>query len=305
MTQRNRSVCWTTYADKVVIPPDPRVRYYIYQRETCPKTGKLHWQGFIQFYKAMRWPSIKKLFDDNTLHLENLKPNSTPQQAAKYCTPEYFDIKTNALKWGVIPGTQVEWGEITKPGERKDIEDIVEDMKNGVTSPAHDHYIYRYANGYRALEAKYCEAPARPELRLYYIWGEPNCGKTETAIAMAEGQPYYRMRDHNPLWLSKYRGQKVVIIDEFTGKIPISDMLQMLDPYPLDNLPTKGGDCIWRATKIIFCSNQAPDDCYTGCSNQSAWLSRFERRGEIIYRKRDPNYHVEPFPKGGLGGTPQ
>lgn len=45
-------------------------KYVIYQLERCPTTGRLHWQGFMDLYKPIKFTYLKRLLDDNTIHFE-------------------------------------------------------------------------------------------------------------------------------------------------------------------------------------------------------------------------------------------
>jgi len=69
-----RNYCFTSYS----FPNSPTidvkdVKYYIYQLEKCPTTGNMHFQGYIELTKVMRFTALKKIFNDNTLHIEPRK----------------------------------------------------------------------------------------------------------------------------------------------------------------------------------------------------------------------------------------
>lgn len=48
------------------------------------------------------------------------------------------------------------------------------------------------------------------------------------------------------LWWDGYEREEVVVIDEFRGQYPLSDMLQLLDPYKLQ-VECNGGPSLVRA----------------------------------------------------------
>lgn len=278
---RCRNYCFTSYKDDCVINPDPTVRYYIYQQEQCPQTGKKHYQGYIEFHKAVRYNTVKDILNDPKVHLESRKGSA--KQASDYCKKEDTAIK----------GTQVEWGKMASQGERIDIYEAVDDIRNGVQSEAHDVYLMRYPAGYRAIKDKYDIPPRRDSIKLVYIWGPPRSGKSRKA--WDEYPNAYRMRDYHTVWLDNYQGQETIIIDEFTGNTPIQDMLQLCDRYPV-RMPVKGGHVSIKATTIVFTSNYSPDDVYTNSRQQEAWLGRLKDFGQILY--------LTPSERGS-GGTPQ
>lgn len=58
------------------------IKYMIYQGEYT-KDDRKHIQGFIQFIAKKEMTFVKKIFNDNTLHLETMK--GTPISASNYC----------------------------------------------------------------------------------------------------------------------------------------------------------------------------------------------------------------------------
>lgn len=94
-----------------------QIKYIIYQGELC-KDGKKHIQGFIQFHNKKRFTAIKKLLNDNTIHLETMR--GTAEQARRYCTDEYTDENNEYKK---IWFKHIERGELdtTISGTRTDL----------------------------------------------------------------------------------------------------------------------------------------------------------------------------------------
>lgn len=112
MTTRN--CCYTIFQDKIDFNlvdhlnecyNNGSIKYSIVQLEKSPETGALHFQGYIEMPKPMRFGAIKKLLKCESAHLEARK--GTPQQAADYCRKE--DSRFDG-PW--------ELGELTKQGQR-------------------------------------------------------------------------------------------------------------------------------------------------------------------------------------------
>jgi len=106
-----RNWCFTTFdLESFVVPDtDKNFRYCIYQVEKCPKTQKLHIQGYVEFTRTMRLKKIKELFNDDSMHLEMRQ--GTREQARNYC-------RKQESRWA----EPIEFGtwEIT-PGKRLDL----------------------------------------------------------------------------------------------------------------------------------------------------------------------------------------
>lgn len=60
------------------------VKYVTYQVERCPKTGRLHYQGYIEFTGKKTWSWVhKNLKGLETAHLEQRK--GSQDEAINYC----------------------------------------------------------------------------------------------------------------------------------------------------------------------------------------------------------------------------
>lgn len=109
--KRLRNWCWTAYVDPMEhyqeLEDHRMHRYTVWQEETCPHTGTLHYQGYSEFNCAVKQDFIKQLFRNNSMHLEVRK--GTRAEARGYCM--------RASKR--VPGTEpIEIGEWTGPEER-------------------------------------------------------------------------------------------------------------------------------------------------------------------------------------------
>lgn len=81
MSRTSRNYCFTSW-NKLQYDTS-KVKYICYGEELCPKTAKLHYQGYVEFYSPLRICAVKKIFNDDTIHLESRK--GTKKQAIDYC----------------------------------------------------------------------------------------------------------------------------------------------------------------------------------------------------------------------------
>ena len=65
----------------------------------------------------------------------------------------------------------------------------------------------------------------------------------------------------------------MLLIDDFNGRIPIDELLRLLDGYRL-MLETKGSMTMAQWTKVYITSNQRPEDWYPGCPQVPALMRR-------------------------------
>lgn len=101
--------------------------YLVFQREKCPTTGRLHWQGFAQAKNPKSsFSAWQKAIGDKGAHIE--KRWGTATQARDYCMAKEWPDKDRDIMVdkGQIPDTTEEHGEFDpkeNEGKRNDLEE--------------------------------------------------------------------------------------------------------------------------------------------------------------------------------------
>lgn len=117
----SRSYCFTSFDENAPTFNEETIRYLVYQREKCPKTEKLHWQGYVEFYKTHRMVGASKLLG---LEKKWLKVRSgTRIEARAYCMKEESRIKDSCKEFGI-------W--LKGQGHRTDLDELVNEIENGI-----------------------------------------------------------------------------------------------------------------------------------------------------------------------------
>ena len=138
------------------------------------------------------------------------------------------------------------------------------------------------------LEEKY-----RREFRkLYveYIWGKTGVGKTRRIMEKHGYDKVYRVTNYaHPF--DEYKGESVILFDEFRSSLPISDMLKYLDGYPL-MLPCRFNDRVACYAEVYVISNIPMEKQYsniqlTESETWSAWLRRFDITYQLMPSSAD------------------
>lgn len=257
---------------------DLQIRYMVYQLETCPSTGKIHVQGYVEFYQQLRMTQVKVKLGDNALWLDNRK--GTRQQARDYCLKDgtpYFD--THYPHWEThgerLPGTDsVELGIFrSKQGHRTDLDQVSDLIKEEASEieifeNCPSQYL-KYSTGIRRARGLMQNARINtyiPNLSVHVIYGDSRAGKTR-AVYDRHGPhnvyiPTYS-ESANKFWFDGYDGQKVLLINEFYGQARTSVMQQLLDHYRI-RCETKGGTCVSAWDTIYITSNVHPREWYKG-----------------------------------------
>lgn len=236
----------------------PCLRYSVWQLERCPKTDRLHFQGYLELPRQQRL-SWLKVHVSSTAHFD---PRAgTPEQARTYC------MKTESREDGPW-----EYGEQVSQGKRSDLQAIADLAASRqslqVIAQAHPTTYIKFHRGIESLSHVLNPPKPRPFKEIIYIYGPSRVGKTRYVM---ERYPDAFYADDNPQgWLDGYQGQDTIIFDEFDGKYPRTMLLKLCSHVPMRS-PIKGGYVTLYATTIVFTSNRSPYEIYAGCP---AWEGR-------------------------------
>lgn len=259
-----RNVAFTSYLPAIE-PDKVKSTYGVFGYETCPKTGRKHLQGYIEFKSAVSRKTAQERIGDDKCHIENRK--GTAKEASDYCKKD---------------GNFVEWGIISKPGERTDIQLIKDKVLAGgsIQDMLYDDTInnfqqMRFAEGL----LKYKKPQMNEPPKCYFYHGESGSGKTKHVYDIERLEDIYRVEPGHE-WFDGYCGQEAVLFDEFRGNIPLKIFLELTDRYPI-RVKCKGGFVNWCPKRIYFTSCKDPYECYKNCGESYYQITRRFETGEI------------------------
>ena len=204
-----------------------------------------HLQGFIEFKHAKTMSAVKKAMRCQGVHLE--RPIGTDYQNWVYCTKEEKIV----VQVGDFPK------EDTK-SKHKDWEDAHKHFQHGkdmmslIESKPH---MTRYISALRSLQAEH-HVHSQVEWRdvtTTYISGSAGCGKSSQIQAKYGHENVYRITDKKNPWDS-YRGEEIVVFEEYRSNFGIENMLNWLDGYPI-MLPCRYVNRPAAFTKVFILTN--------------------------------------------------
>lgn len=214
------------------------LQYHVYQLEKCPKTQKLHIQGYVQLKNAKSLGGMKRI--DAKIHWEPRR--GTHQQAKAYCMKEESRID----------GPWQEGEEKDDQGGRTDLNElftmIQERKSNEQIIEAQFGNFLRYHRGITLVQQTLLQNRQNPP-EVWLIFGPSGAGKTYYVYEECNGD-VYNVTDNK--WWDGYQQQSGVLFDEAEiNDRPKREWLQILDRYPYQ-VPIKGGFVKFNTPRIFI-----------------------------------------------------
>ena len=189
------------------------------------------------------------------------------------------------------PETFEESGELPEESDRrvKQTEKIMSMLHDGATDaeilrecPGAMLYLSRIEQARQTLLEEEQRTKFR-ELTVTYIWGESGVGKTRSVMEKHGYENVYRVTNYaHPF--DGYKGQKVILFDEFRSSLPLTEMLCYLDGYPVP-LPCRYADRMACYTEVYIISNIPLEKQYPNVQlEEPASFDAFKRRLTSVYR---------------------
>ena len=224
----------------------------------------VHCHIVIQNRSTIEFETIKNLIPYGDIE----KQRGTNKECYEYCLhldpkslereKEQYDdscLKTNIEDFEV-------WKKLdNKLGARNDLVQMVEDLKNGATKKdikeTYPSQYVRYSNAVEKIQQEYMEERVGSifrNLEVVYIHGSTGVGKTRYVMEKHGYQNVFHISSYGYGMFDSYKGQDVMLFDEFRSSIPIAQMLCYLDGYPL-YLPARYNNKMAMYTKVYIISN--------------------------------------------------
>ena len=240
---------------------------YFCMSDEIASTGTYHTHVYFYCPSPVRFCTIKNRFP--TAHIEKSYGSSEENRAyirkeGKWAETEKADTS--------VPNTFEEWGDLPVGQEEeapqmfklicdlrkgKSIMEILEDNPK-LAFKIRDIEVLRQT----ILAEKY--SVEKRQLEVTYLYGASGTGKTWGIFEHNDPRDICRITNYsgrNGVYFDAYHCQSVLVFEEFHSQIPIADMLNYLDIYPL-TLPARYSDRQACYTKVYITSNIPLEDQY-------------------------------------------
>lgn len=230
--------------------------------ETC------HIQGWAVFDKKMRLNELKNL--NSKCHWETMKGSLKSNE--DYCSKKDGSISVYFTNSKVEKNSMLELKQNCE--EEKDLKNVFEQN-------------FALSCRYHAFIQKYHGMMAKPREKLtvgLVIIGPTGCGKSaQIRHSFDVNETYWKPQGQ---WWDGYQQQRVVVFDEFYSWTPYSELLRLLDRYPL-KVQIKGSFVEFNSEIIIFTSNIHWDSWYSNIDNKTALMRRLSVKIDMNFMNKE------------------
>lgn len=254
--------------------------------------GTLHTHIYMSFRSAVRFSTVKKNFP--RAHIESVR--GSVKDNIDYIKKQGKWAETSKSETS-IEGSYEELGD--RPTENKGKNPMYAELyKMVVEEELSNAEIIRINNDYLTmidtitrlrtmfLQEKY-KGTRRLELETIFVQGITGAGKSRTILDEYGDENCYRVTDYSHPFDS-YQTEEVLVFEEFRSNIPISDMLNYLDIYPLV-LPARYAQKQACYTKVFITTNLPLEEQYKEIQriNRESWDAFLRRihKVRVYYAK--------------------
>lgn len=244
---KNRSWMVTIPVDSIAqddLIEDLKNYSYIGQMEQGNKTQYLHWQIYIENETQIRFSTLRKKFPKG--HFEVRRTSKA--NCYNYVTKSKTAVPNTIIKNGEIDITEAR----TEKLELNVAVDLieggarVEDILLQFPSLANQ---MKYLDRIQEIVDKERYGRSERDLKVYYLYGEPGCGKTSYIYNTHGYESVYRVTNWKHPF-DQYKSERVLVLDEFYDSLSLDALLNVIDRYPVQ-LPARYYDR-WAAYNIVY-----------------------------------------------------
>lgn len=266
---------------------------YYAMADEIGENGTLHIHIYAAFSSPVRFSTIKMLFP--SAHIENAHGSSAENRAYILKEGEKYADKAETS----VEGTFEEWGELPTDvgkGFRSDLALLFQLVRDGLTTNEIIEVnpdLIKYMSHIDKVRQMRLEEENKDNFRIItvtYIFGKTGTGKTRYVMEKEGYSSVYRVTDYkNPF--DSYKGENVILFDEFSSSVKIQDMLNYLDGYPLE-LPCRYANKRALFTEVCIVSNLPLESQYPyeQKENKDIWKAFLRRINQVMMFKGNNEY---------------
>ncbi len=282
--------------DKIrsILQQFPSLEYWCMCDETGEQ-GTPHTHVYVAFSNSVMFDTMHSRFYG--VHIE--KANGSHRENRDYVRKEgkWLDDAKHETNH---PETFEEWGELPPDKTKSETQaaQILQMVKDGKSNTeiidsiptAYSKVTYIDRLRQDLLNERYKDEWR--DLDVTYIWGTTGAGKTRSVMEQHGYSQVYRVTNYEHPF-DGYKGEDVILFDEFRSSLKLADMLVYLDGYPV-KLPCRYADKQACFTKVYIVSNIPLEKQYPNIQQEEPEsYAAFCRR---IHRRLQMQQDFQPLP---------
>lgn len=261
-------------------------------------SGTKHMHIFIYSKSPIRFSTLKNRFP--VAHID--KANGSAMENRDYLRKEGKWKGTNKESTNLID-TFEEVGNILKPVDENspDMSALIEEIEKGLDTyeiiKAYPKYGFRIKeiDAIRQTVFSNIYREKKRQVTVYYVFGKSGTGKTSGIYKKHKASNICRItsyRYNKGINFDSYKGQQILVFEEFASQIPIEEMLNYLDIYPL-MLPARFNDKVACYDTVYITSNIPLNEQYKDVQHYKpeTWKA-FLRRINFLIEYTDFNVYT-------------
>ena len=279
---------------------------YFCMADEIATTGTYHTHIFLYSPSPIRFSTVKNRFP--TAHID--KTYGSAKENRDYIRKEGKWAETDKAETKV-PDTFLEWGDMPAEKEEKapQMYKLIQEVREGISTAniieGSPNLAFRVRDidtlRHTLLSDRY--ASENRKIEVWYIFGASGTGKTRGIYERHDAKDICRItnyRNGRGISFDGYTGQDVLVFEEFHSQIPIEDMLNYLDVYPL-SLPARYSDRVACYTRVYITSNLPLEKQYRSVQWDSleTWRAFIRRIHKVLEYRADGSVR-EIFYKGDV-----
>lgn len=279
---------------------------YFCMADEIATTGTYHTHIFLYSPSPIRFSTVKNRFP--TAHID--KTYGSAKENRDYIRKEGKWADTDKAETKV-PDTFLEWGDMPAEKEEKapQMYKLIQEVRDGISTAniieGSPNLAFRVRDidtlRQTLLSDRY--ASENRKIEVWYIFGASGTGKTRGIYERHDAKDICRItnyRNGRGISFDGYTGQDVLVFEEFHSQIPIEDMLNYLDIYPL-SLPARYSDRVACYTRVYITSNLPLEKQYRNVQWDSleTWRAFIRRIHKVLEYRADGSVR-EIFYKGDV-----
>jgi len=267
---------------------------YFCMADEIATTGTYHTHVFMFCSSPVRFSTIKGRFP--TAHIEKaygsaLQNREYVAKSGKWANDEKVDT--------VVDGSFYEHGDIPTESEEKNpgMFRLIRNIRDGMSTIEiiEDNpklaFKIRDIDTLRQTLLSERYSTENRDIEVVYIFGTSGAGKTRYIFSQHNPRDIYRVTNYRGgkgISFDGYHGQDVLVFEEFHSQVPIEEMLNYLDIYPIF-LPARYNDKIACFTKVYLTSNLPLDVQYKAVqwNHRKTWQAFLRRIHKVIEYTQD------------------